>query len=184
MMRSLFAIVVSLAAIAPPAMAAPKEDQMAERLRNDPRVEALRPYGQRIPPRVRKDDDVQFGKAMRFQLSGSPDFGHIGVVSPLLKPVKKGDTIVIAFWARADKTEGGVPGKIGRVQLETTPNVRAIFEQSFDIGEEWKLYQVSGVADADYAPMELNAALHLDVQKQVLDIGPVYVFDYGQKTAG
>ena len=182
-MRRLIRSALSLVAVAFVATAATGQDDMAERLRNDPRVESLRPYGQRIPPRIRRDDDVQFAKALRFQLSGSPDFGHIGLVSPLLKPVKKGDTIVVAFWARAEKTEGGAPGRIGRVQLETTPNVRAIFEQAFEIGPEWKLYQLSGVVDADYQPRELNAALHLDVQKQVIDIGPVFIFDYGQKTA-
>ena len=156
---------------------------MAERLRNDPRVEALNPYGQRIGPRIRNDDAVQFGKALRFQLSGSRDFAHIGIVSPLLKPVGKGDRIVIAFWARAEKTQGDAPGLIGRVQLETTPNIRTIFEQSFEVSGKWKLYQLSGTADADYAPRALNAALHLDAAKQVLDIGPVFVFDYGSPAA-
>ena len=182
-MRSTYALGLSLAAVAVLAAAAPQEDVMAERLRNDPRAEALIPYGQRIPPHVRKDDRVQFGKALRFQLSGSPDFGRIGLVSPLLKPVKKGDKIVIAFWARAEQTEDGAPGRIGRVQLEATPQIRAIFEQSFEVGSDWKLYQLSGIADADYEPRALNAALHLDVAKQVLDIGPVFVFDYGQPAA-
>ena len=167
----------SLAAVA--SVAAAPEDHMAERLRNDPRVEALGPYGQRIGPEIRRDEGVQFGKALRFQLSGNPDFAHIGLVSPLLKPVKKGDKIVIAFWARAERTEGGAPGRIGRVQLEATPKIRTIFEQPFEVGKEWKLYQFSGIADADYEPKALNAALHLDVAKQVLDIGPVFVFDYG-----
>ena len=182
-MRTFLAAALSLAAVAFWARAAPQEDAMAERLRNDPRVEALIPYGQRIAPRIRKDEGVQFGKAMRFQLSGSPDFGHIGLISPLLKPVRQGDKILIAFWARAESTEGGAPGRIGRVQLEATPQIRTIFEQSFEVGNEWKLYQFSGTADADYAPKALNAALHLDVAKQVLDIGPVFVFDYGPVAA-
>ena len=167
-------------AAAPLLAAAPQNTAMAERLRNDPRVEALMPYGQRIGPSVRTDDDVQFGKALRFQLSGSPDFGRIGLVTPLLKSVRRGDRIVIAFWARAVRTENDAPGKIGRVQLETTPDIRAVFEQSFEIGPEWKLYHLTGTADADYEPRALNAALHLDAAKQVLDIGPVFVFDYGQ----
>ena len=39
---------------------------------------------------------------------------------------------------------------------------------------------MKGVADQDYGPRQLNAALHLDVAKQVLDLGPVFVLDYGQ----
>ncbi|WP_374944261.1 hypothetical protein [Sphingomonas sp.] len=162
--------------------AAQGQASMADRIANDPRVDALNPYGLNLPPAIRADKDVQFGKAMRMPLAGHADFWRIGITTPVLKPVKKGDRIVIAFWARAVKTENGAPGRIGRVQLEATPVVRAIFEQPFDVAPEWKMYQVKGNADRDYAPRALNAALHLDAAKQVLDIGPVFVLDYGQPT--
>jgi len=169
-------------AASPPVAAQQAAPSLADRIVNDPHVEALSPYGLNLPPAVRTDKGVQFGKAMRVQLAGHTDFWRIGVTTPVLKPVKKGDQMVIAFWARAEKTEGGVPGKIGRVQLEATPVVRTIFEQSFDVGPEWKMYQFKGVADGDYAPRQLNAAMHLDAAKQVLDLGPVFVLDYGQPT--
>ena len=162
------------------AAAAQDSASIAERLLNDPRVEALQPYGQPIPPVVRGDKGVQFGKALRVRLRGDKEFWRVGVVSPLLKPVKKGDQIVIAFWARASGTENGGPGRIGRVQLEATPVIRTIFEQAFDIGPEWKMYQLKGVADRDYEPGALNAAMHLDAAKQVLDLGPLFVFNYGK----
>ena len=154
---------------------------MADRVVDDPRVEALSPYGLNLPPAIRADKKVQFGKALRVPLGGHADFWRVGVTTPVLKPVKKGDDILIAFWARAEKTENGVPGKIGRVQLEATPLIRTIFEQSFELGPEWKMYQLRGTADRDYAPRQLNAALHLDAAKQILDIGPVFVLDYGQR---
>ena len=163
-----------------PAAAQDGAASVAERLVNDPRVEALRPYGQPIPPVVRADKDVQFGKALRVRLKGDKEFWRIGVTTPLLKPVRKGDLIVIAFWARASGTENGAPGRIGRVQLEATPVIRTIFEQAFDVGPEWKMYTLKGVADRDYAPHALNAAMHLDAAKQVLDLGPLFVLNYGQ----
>jgi len=169
-------------AAVPPAPAAQDAEGLAERLLNDPRVEALRPYGQPIPPQVRTDKTVQFGKALRVRLRGSKEFWRIGVTTPLIKPVKKGDRIVIAFWAKAGGTENGAPGRIGRVQLEATPVIRTIFEQSFEIGPEWKMHQLNGVADRDYAPGELNAAMHLDSAKQVLDLGPLFVLNYGQSS--
>lgn len=178
MLRSLLAA-LSLLAVAP--MATAQDGQSAsDRIVNDPRVPALTAYGLNLPPQIRSDKDVQFGKAMRIQLSGHADFWRIGVITPTLKPVKKGDRMVIAFWARAEKTENGAPGVIRRAQLEaTTPAIRTIFEKAFDIGPEWKMYQLSGVADRDYPPGQLNAALHLDGAKQVLDIGPLFVLDYG-----
>ena len=174
------ALLLSGLAVSPAVAAAQNSDRIAERLVNDPRVEALQPYGQPIPPVVRGDEGVQFGKALRVRLKGDKEFWRIGVVSPLLKPVKKGDLIVIAFWARASGTENGAPGRIGRVQLEATPVIRTIFEQAFEIGPEWKMYQLKGVADRDYAPRALNAAMHLDAAKQVLDLGPLFVLNYGQ----
>ncbi|VVT15128.1 conserved exported hypothetical protein [Sphingomonas sp. EC-HK361] len=168
-------------AVADHPAAAEAAPSAADRIINDPRVPALTAYGLALPPQVRSDKDVQFGKALRISLSGHPDFGRIGVISPTLKPVKKGDRIVIAFWARAEESPAGTPGRIGRVQLEATPKVRAIFEKPFELTADWKMYQLSGTADQDYAPGALNAALHLDVQKQVLGIGPVFILDYGQQ---
>jgi hypothetical protein len=39
-----------------------------------------------------------------------------------------------------------------------------------------------GDAGRDYAPGALNAALHLNVKKQVLDLGPLFILNYGQPT--
>lgn len=179
MFRSLLAIALSFLAIAPAAMA--QEGQGAtDRIINDPRVPSLTPYGLNLPPQIRSDKGVQFGKAMRIPLSGSAEFWRIGVITPTLKSVKKGDRIAVAFWARAVETQGGAPGVIRRAQLEVAMPVRALFEKSFDIAPEWKMYQFSGTADQDYAAGKLNAALHLDGAKQVLEIGPVYILNYGQ----
>ncbi|WP_116092201.1 hypothetical protein [Sphingomonas crusticola] len=152
----------------------------ADRIINDPRVPSLTPYGLNLQPQIRRDDGVQFGKALRVPLSGHADFWRVGVITPTLKPVRKGDRIVIAFWARAVETQDGAPGRIGRVQLEATPVVRTIFEQPFELTGAWKMYQLAGAADRDYAAGSLNAALHLDSARQVLEIGPVFILDYGQ----
>lgn len=181
-MRTAYLAALCLSVLAPsPVWAAVQgTESLSQRLLNDPRVDALQPYGQPIPPAVRGDKGVQFGKALRVRLGGHKDFWRVGVITPLLKPVKKGDSILIAFWARAVETDNGAPGRIGRVQLEATPVIRTIFEQPFDVGPDWKLYQLKGVADRDYAPGALNAAMHLDAAKQVLDLGPLFVLNYGQ----
>jgi hypothetical protein len=182
-------ILLGAAAIAAPTFAlvaqeAPgqsAEAVFAQRLVNDPRAEALRPYGQPIPPEVRSDKTVQFGKALRIPISSAaPDFWRVGVVTPTLKPVKEGDRIVVAFWARAQRTEANAPGRLCRVQLEATPVVRTIFEQPFEVTPEWKMYKLMGKADRAYPAGGLNAAFHLACAKQTIDIGPVFILDYGQ----
>lgn len=166
----------------PPTPPALSKGDLNDRIVNDPRPVAFNPYGLRIPPRVRNDKSVQFGKALRMPIDSAapPDF-RIGVTLPVLKPIKRGDKVVIAFWARAHETEGGAPGKIARVQLEHSklPH-RALFAQPVVVGPEWRMHQISGVADADYGPMGLNAAMHLAAAKQVIDIGPVFVLRYQQ----
>lgn len=180
-MKSLVLLAALVAPLAAAAPAQTAEQAMADRLVNDPRVAALEPYGQPIPPVVRDDKGVQFGKMLRVPVSSpSAEAGRVGAITRVLKPVKAGDRIVIAFWARAHKTEGGAPGRIGRVQLEATPVVRAIFEQPFEVTPEWKMYKLTGVADRDYPPRGLNAAFHLAGAKQVIDLGPVFVLDYGR----
>lgn len=182
-MRHVFiaaALCLPVLAVAPSGAAVQEAPSMADRLANDPRVTAHRPYGLPIAPTPRSDKGVQFGKFLRFPLQGHADFGRIGVVTPTLKSVRKGDRIVIAFWARATGTKDGTPGRIGRVQLEATPVIRTIFEKSFDIAPEWKMYQLVGNADRDYAPAALNAAFHMDAARQVLDLGPVFILNYGQ----
>ncbi len=181
-------ILLGAAAIAAPVLAqdaAPAgqsaEAVFAQRLVNDPRAEALRPYGQPIPPEVRSDKAVQFGKSLRIPISSAAqDFWRVGVVTPTLKPVKEGDRLVVAFWARAQRTEANAPGKLCRVQLEATPVVRTIFEQPFDVTPEWRMYKISGKADRAYPAGGLNAAFHLACAKQTIDIGPVFILDYGQ----
>jgi hypothetical protein len=168
-------------ATAPAASAQSAEALFAQRLINDPRVEVLRPYGQPIGPVPRSDKTVQFGKALRVQIgSPSPEVGRIGLTTPTLKPVREGDRIVIAFWARAQRTEDNAPGKLCRVQLEATPVIRSVFDQPFDVTPEWKMYKLTGKADRAYPAGGLNAAVHLACAKQTIDIGPVFILDYGQ----
>lgn len=169
---------LAIIAVAFPA-AAQEATKTVDLVINDPRVPSLQPYGLNLPPQVRADKEVQYGHALRIPTQGHADFWRVGVVTPTMKPVRKGDRIVIAFWARALQTKDDAPGRIGRVQLEATPVIRTIFEKPFDVGREWKMYQLAGNADQDYAPGGLNAALHLDSAKQVLDIGPVFILDYG-----
>lgn len=154
-----------------------------ERVVNDPRPAAAVPYGFRMPPLVISDKKVQFGKALRLPIPREVgDGGSMGFTMPVIKPIKAGDRMVIAFWARAYKTEGGAPGKIARVRLEeSTPPHRELFAQPVVVGPEWKMYQVSGIADQDYAPGRIGLAMHLAAAKQTLDIGPVFVLRYAKQ---
>src|SRR3954471_22974728 len=68
-MLSLAALCLTPAFLAAPSLGAAQDTpSMADRLANDPRVEALRPYGFPLVPPVRSDKSVQFGKMLRIPL--------------------------------------------------------------------------------------------------------------------
>lgn len=171
---------LAIATIAAAPVAGQDGAAVADRVVNDPRPQALNVYGLRLPPAIRADKGVQFGRAVRVPVTrASAATGEIGAVSPVLKPIKAGDRVVIAFWARAHATENGAPGKVAGAMLErSTPPHQRVFEQPVDIGPDWKMHTVSGRADRDYTPGELNATLHLAGAKQVIDLGPVFVLRY------
>lgn len=164
----------------PAAQTAPADPDLL----NNPNPDALQVYG--LPgggkPKSIKDPKVQFGKAIRIDTPGGGNAWTVGVNSPLAKPVRKGDKLMLAFYARLEKgADGAATSRIaaGQIQLSAAPYT-SLFGQPFEIGPEWKLYQVSGRADRDYAKGELSAALHVNTAKQTIDLGAVAVLDYGQ----
>lgn len=161
---------------------APADDDIVNRIISLPVPSAYRVDGLRNKPPVRSDPAVQGGKALRVDVPGKGVHEwDISVAVPINKPVKAGDTLVLAFWARLEKGENGATSTVlpsNAVQLAHDPYT-ALFGGPITIGPEWKLQQVQGKADRDHAAGDLNVSLHLATAKQVVDIGPVFVLDMG-----
>lgn len=171
------------AAMSGPAMAqavgapAPSLEDM---IVNKPLPGTHRVDGLRSKPKVRKDEGVQWGQAVRIPVLGKSDkTWSVAVASDVVKPIKAGDELVLAFWARVEKGDnGGTTATLpyNAIQLSAAPYT-AIVNGSVEIGPEWKLYEIKGKADRDYAPGTLNASIHLATGKQVIDMGPIFVLD-------
>jgi hypothetical protein len=131
---------------------------------------------------VRNDPLVQGGKALRVSVPGKgAKSWDVAVANPIQKAVKAGDRIVLAFWARLEKGEGGSTTATlpyNAVQLASAPYT-ALFTQPVTIGAEWKLHEVSGKADKDYGAGALNVSIHLATGKQTVDLGPIFVLNIG-----
>ncbi len=170
----LAALGAALLAAAPAAA----QDDISKQVINVPSPAAFTIYGLPEKPKVRKDPAVQGGQALRVAVPGKGATPYaVGLSAPVTKAVKKGDKLVLAFWARFDKAEGAsVSIANAAVQLATAPYTAA-FGKSVDIGPDWKLYSVEGVADRDYAAGELAVAMHLATGKQVIDLGPIFLLD-------
>ncbi len=133
--------------------------------------------------RLRDDAAVQGGKALRVvvRAKGANPW-DVAVQTPITKPVKAGDQLLFAFWARLDKGEGGATTTTlpyNAIQQSSAPYA-ALFAGPAELGPEWKLHEVRGKADADHPAGTLNATIHLATAAQTVDLGPIFVVNLGQ----
>ncbi|MCD2323673.1 hypothetical protein LQ953_06540 [Sphingomonas sp. IC-56] len=160
------------------------QDNIEDRIINVPAPAAFTVYGLGSTPKARKDDSVQGGQALRIVVPGGSDKPYsIGVISPITKPVKKGDNLVLAFWGR--KVKGDAPtAKVANLQVSLAKEpYSTVFRGEAEVGPEWKMFDVKGTADRDYAAGEIVATLHLATGNHTIDIGPVFLLDMGPSAA-
>jgi hypothetical protein len=160
------------------------QDNIEDKIINVPAPAAFTVYGLGSTPKARKDDSVQGGQALRIAVPGKSDQPYsIGVVSPITKPVKKGDQLVLAFWGR--KVKGDAPtAKVANLQVSLAKEpYSTVFRGEADVGPEWKMFDVKGTADRDYAAGEIVATLHLATGNHTIDIGPVFLLNMGPGAA-
>jgi hypothetical protein len=106
----------------------------------------------------------------------------VAVETPITKPVKAGDQLLFAFWARLEKGEGGATTTTlpyNGVQVSAAPYT-TLFTGPAEIGSEWKMVEVRGKADADHPAGTLKASIHLATAAQTVDLGPIFVVNLGQ----
>ena len=180
--KLLFAL-VSLAAPALVTAAAAQDDDLLKKIISVPAPKNYRVDGIKGAPQIRSDPNPQVVKALRVDVPGKGAHPwDIAVAVPVNKPVKAGDQLILAIWARLEKGENGATSTTlpyNAVQLAHDPYT-AIFSGPLTIGPEWKLQQVEGRSNGNYAAGDLNVSIHLATAKQVVDIGPVILLDMGQ----
>ncbi len=177
-MGALTGLAVAIASVMP----ANAQEQLAGKLVNAPG--AVSGWGGDV--KVRADEGVQGGKAVRIVTTGKEaHVWEVGVYTPVTKVVASGHRLVLAFWARLEKGPGGAGSSVlpvNAIQMSAPPNL-PIVKGEVTITSEWKLYQIAGAAPQDFAAGELSAALQLGGQDQIVDVGPIYVFDLDRKGA-
>jgi hypothetical protein len=175
-------ILVPLVAATAPA-AAQETGGVEDKIINAPSVRSYSVMGLRAAPKPRKDASVQAGEALRIVVPAKSERAwEISASTPIQKPVKAGDELVLAFWARLEKGENGATTAtlpFNAVQLSSAPYT-PLFSGAVEIGPEWKMHELRGKADKDYAAGTLNVSIHLASAKQTVDLGPAFVLDMGQ----
>jgi hypothetical protein len=165
-----------LVALSPSAAAAQNPSDIAKQIVNDP----SNPQVDGAKASLRDDPKVQGGKALRIVIAKKGEHPwDASVGGPITKPVKAGDTLVLAFWARLEKGDNGATTATlpyDAIQLAAEP-YSTIVSGSNQIGPDWKLLQVTGKADKDYPANALKVSIQLATGKQTVDFGPIVVLD-------
>jgi hypothetical protein len=186
MKAKLFAAALAVAAIGSlPAAASGQDgaDDIMKKIISIPVPSAYRVDGITPKPPILSDKRVQGGKALRINVAGkAANPWAVALAVPINKPVKSGDKLVLAYWARLEQGEGGATSAtlpFNAIQLARDPYT-PLFTGAITIGPEWKLQQIEGKSNGNYAAGELTVSIHLATAKQVVDFGPVFVLDLGQ----
>lgn len=184
MKAAVFAVCISSAvpleaqATEPSALAALDPATLAEKIVNDPGA----PSVNGAPARLVDDPGVMGGKALRVQVPRKgKNAWDITLSSAVKKPVKSGDRLLLVFPARLVKGENGAATTTlpwNAVSL-TGPPWSGVLGGSADIGPDWKMVEIKGKADKDYAPGSLGVGIQLATARQTVDFGPVVLLDLG-----
>lgn len=169
--------------VAGTAIAADDDSDLVNKLVNAPSVAAWSVRGVGQQPKPFDDVAVQGGRALRVVVPGKgANVWDIAARTPIQKPIAKGDTLLLAFWARAEvPAEGQKTAILPGIRIEQTSAPYGSFAQdSAQVDGTWTMVYASGIADQDYGRGSLEVAIHLAAAKQTVDLGPAFVFDFGQ----
>ena len=145
-----------------------------------PFPEQLTHYGT-VKIKRRTDNNVPGGTAIEARLprAGSNPW-DAGLSGPLTVAIKQGDTLVLAYWARAVQGDGIISN--AGLQMNATPYTPLSALQPAALTNEWQRFAVPAVADRDYAAGEAGYTFQLAGAKQTIQVGPVFVLNIGENT--
>lgn len=166
---------------ATPAPAPAASDNILDKALNKPGANwAI--YGANQTNKVMTEDSVQGGQFVRATVTAKgANAWDVGASSPIQKPIAAGDTIVVAIWLRAPLLKDGETMPLPFIGANVAaPPYDGLVSANVTIGKAWKLYYASGKASKNFAGGTVNVAVHLASDKHVVDLGPVFVLDFGQ----
>lgn len=99
--------------------------------------------------------------------------------SPVGGEINEGDRIMIMYYARAAEPAEGGSKLTARIQLNLAPYT-SIMDVTSSLSTEWVQYCGHRVATGTIGAKKGNVTLHLATANQVIELGPVFVFNLGK----
>jgi hypothetical protein len=122
--------------------------------------------------------EVAGGGAFRIRADKGRNPWDVQASSPIAGAIHAGDVILLNYFARAEQPAEGGSALTARIQLAGPP-YSSILEMTSKISGEWKNYCAFRVVTAGIDEKKGNVSIHLATAKQVIDLGPVFVFNFG-----
>jgi hypothetical protein len=118
------------------------------------------------------------GYAFRVKADKGRNPWDVQASSPIAGAIKEGDVIMLMYYARAAEPAEGGSKLTARVQLAGPP-YSSILDVTSDVNGEWKSYCGFRVSNASIDEKKSSVSIHLATAKQVIELGPVLVFNFG-----
>lgn len=176
--RLFAAAVAALLMAAPSGRAQEEADGLWSHLINRGTTASWTVTPERPAPRVVEADGVPGGGALRVRARRGANPWDVQATSPAGGDISAGDIVLVSFYARAEQAAEGGSRLAVRLQLAGAPYT-ALLEGTKNIGAEWRQYCLSGMAAQEFRADLTNVSLHLATGDQVIDLGPVFVFNLG-----
>jgi len=117
--------------------------------------------------------------AFRIKANKSVNPWDVQASSPVAGAINEGDVIMLNYFARAEVPAEGGSSLTARIQLASAP-YSSVLDMTSKISGEWKSYCAFRVASASIGENKSSVSIHLATAKQVIDLGPVLVFNFGK----
>jgi hypothetical protein len=123
--------------------------------------------------------DVPGEYAFRVKATKRTNPWEIQATSPIAGAIHEGDVIMLNYFARAEVPAEGGSSLSAQIQLAAAP-YSSVLQMTSKISGEWKSYCGFRVASASIEEKKSNVTVHLASATQVIDLGPVLVFNFGK----
>lgn len=130
-------------------------------------------------PKVVKVDDERIDHAFRIKAHKGANPWDVQASSPIEGAISEGDVIMLMYYARAAEPAEGGSTLTAQVQLAAAPYT-SVLQMTTPISEVWKNYCGHRVATANLPANAGNVSIHLATAQQVVELGPVFVFNFGK----
>ena len=163
-----------------PAPAAPAAGDISSKLINVPGT-SWNVYGANQASKLLEKEGPKGYPALRVTVArAGKNAWDAGAVSVVPKPVGAGDALLVAIYLRAPELKDGETLALPLIGATgAAAPYPAIAGEKAVLTNQWKLYFASGKAPQAFAAGGVQATVHLAGAKQVIDLGPLRVYDFG-----